>query len=77
MDFVDSFETWQNSETSLMMLGARHLSQDSRDELAGVLLTASRTKRSLHVSRASQFPAPTETSGRFGHDKHLRVDGDG
>ena len=52
MDFVDSVETWQYSDTSHMKLSARHLSQDTRDELAGVLPTASWTKRSLHVSRA-------------------------
>ena len=77
VEFVDTFETWQYSDTSHVKLCARHPLQDTRDELAGVLPTACRTKRGLHVSRAIQFPAPTETRGRFGHDQHLRVDGDG
>ena len=51
MDYVDSCETWQYLVTSHTKLCARHLSKDTPGELAGVLPTASRTKRSLHVSR--------------------------
>ena len=45
VDFVGCFETWQYSDTSHMKLCARHLSQDAQDELAGVLPTASWTKK--------------------------------
>ena len=60
---IDDFGAWQYGDTSHTKLSARHLSQDTRDELAGVLPTPSQTKRSLHMFEDHTVSASTETQG--------------